>query len=436
MFSDDFRYFLAALHESKISADVYNCWTMISSKYPDTRITIGVENETYLSIPQSLKFNSFDNKAYLKSYYSTDSLFCLNSNLMKKMSLEGTIKLNIDYSIFLDTNLAIYINNFVQRNPLVKNPSKNLIWRTIVEAIEHLLNFDLDYNYSYYILENTKLIFPVYESYKNSNCKPQEFWKQLNPNFKNNLISSILFASIDRQAYRSSPSLKFRLTKEEAETEAIKIVYDTYFGKYADIPVKFMTLFNNVYLHLIKTFQIHFASNKSPKNKLLQLLDYMHNYLGFIMARESIIAFKLFDRKNRFRIFNPINKKHWEKDQLEYKLRNITWDLMIPRFVETYLANLENYDLFLPYFLTFDEGLNHILDLYPVRGIVYEAKSHQITPISDIDICSILKPEEQEKYFSKSAIQERQARKIDINSDEFAKLIETELNKLFSILTI
>lgn len=279
--------------------------------------------------------------------------------------------------------------------------------------------------------------------YKNTDCSPQEFWGKLEQKIRDNLTSLILFNSIDREGYRNSPSHKYQLTREDAEAKAIEEVYEMYFGQYAEIPVKIIELFNTIYLLLIKIFQIHFVSDKSPENKLLFFLDYMHNNLGFIMERESVIAFKLFDRRNNFKIFKHIKpksqkrkEKHWKKKDLERKIKNIAWDLMIPRLIENYLANLPNKELFIPYFFTFDKGLNQILDLYPVRGIVYEAKSHQITPIPDIDLCSILQPEKQYKYFSDSARQERATRRIDVNDFDFNRLIEIELEQLLSILNI
>ena len=69
MFSQDFLYFISALQNAETIPEVHECWNMISSQYPNTKIVIGVEDETYVSIPQGLKINPYDNfekKAYQK----------------------------------------------------------------------------------------------------------------------------------------------------------------------------------------------------------------------------------------------------------------------------------------------------------------------------------------------------------------------------------
>ena len=438
----DFLYFILALRHTKKTSEVDRCWQMISSQYPDTRVTISVNDETFLTIPQclncSLISSLFDNKALLQSYYSTESLHFLNNSLLQRKSSKKQIKLNLDYAIFIDTNFASYINCYVQRQPLLKNP-KDPQWRTIVKAINYLLDDGVTYDYSYYILENTKQVFPVLKKLKNSYCTPQDFWNQLNLNFRKNLISLLLFKSIDREAYRISPSIKYKISQEEAEKIAIKQTYELFFEEDAEIPRKIMSSYNITYLLLIETIRVDYETKKGVRKKLSFLLDFMHDNLGFIAEREAAIACKFFEQKSKLDFFDKVNKgKHWNKEKLQKKLQNMAWDLMIPRYIEiilSLLARSADLDGFFPYFLTFDEDLHQILELYPVRGTIYEAKSHQIIPIPDIDVYSMLNSNEKEKYFSEYAIKERSKRRVDIDSPEFAKLIETELDKLLTILT-
>ena len=252
MFSDNFRYFIAALRESKTTFEVYDCWKMISSEYPDTKITIGVSSKTDLSIPKSLKSDPVDNKAFLRSYYSTDSLYFLNSELLERISVDKRTRLNFDGAIFLDTNIASYIDSFVQRKLTVEN-NQDFQRETIVGVIDYLLTSGLTYDYMYYIIENTKLVFPIFTEIKGSHCTPQFFWNQLQSRFKNNLISLLLFQSIDREVlfqsadrevYENLPHVEYEISYEEAESEAIKQTHDLYFGKYAEIPVKIIEGYN------------------------------------------------------------------------------------------------------------------------------------------------------------------------------------------------
>lgn len=144
MFSEDFLHFIHKLKNAETTPEVSQCWSTISRQYPDTEIVVGVKDRTYLSRPYCLKTTSFDEKAYFRSYYSTDSLFLLNSKVAKKI--------NIKHSVFLDTNLTIYIKNFVSKKDLVRDYNKDLNWRTIVNVIEHILYYGLDCNHYCYIL--------------------------------------------------------------------------------------------------------------------------------------------------------------------------------------------------------------------------------------------------------------------------------------------
>jgi hypothetical protein len=198
-------------------------------------------------------------------------------------------------------------------------------------------------------------------------------------------------------------------------------------------------VFNDLKLILLKILNIQFSSKKSAKTKLLGLMNFMHYDISTFYERETIIAFKYFNNPRHVKFFDPINKP-FAKDisKLQEKIDNLTWDLKIPRLMEACLTQQWNCSHFIPYFLTFDQRLNNILDLYPVKGSVFDASTGIFTPIPEINITnflsSILESKDIEKFFSNEASNDRASKRISLDKNLKSDLIEKELVKLYNVL--
>jgi hypothetical protein len=226
--SDEYRRLILDLNLAKTSAEVISCSLPFILKNSDNKIVIGVDNETNAYMSDALKIQSVDSKTFIRSYYSRDPLYFVDQNLLAQTILNGEVKFPIEYSIMIDTNLASYINKYMMKGNLGKN------WKEIVNVIEHLLYFGLDFNYFFYIFENTKLILPIYEMYENKNIKPEkdEFWNEINSKQKENLISLNQFIEIDTQKYRDSGSMKSKISVNDAEKKAKNNMCNFYYGEH------------------------------------------------------------------------------------------------------------------------------------------------------------------------------------------------------------
>jgi hypothetical protein len=434
--SDEYRRLILDLNLAKTSADVVSCSLPFILQNPDNKIVIGVDNETNTYMSDALKIQSENSMVFVRSYYSRDPLYFVDQNLLNQTFLNGEVKFPIEYSIMIDTNFASYINKYMIRGNLGKD------WKEIVNVIEHLLYFGLDFNYFFYIFENTKLILPIYEMYEQHNIcvEKDEFWNKINSKQKENLISLNQFIKIDTQKYRDRGIIQSEISRDDAQKKAKNAIYNFYYGEHGSTYVsEIRRVFNDLKLILLKILNIQFSSKKSAKTKLLELMNFMHYDISTFFERETIIAFKYFENPSQVKFFDPINKP-FTKDisELQGKINNLTWDLKIPRLMEAFLTQQWNGNHFIPYFLTFDKRLNYILDLYPVKGSVFDASTGNFTPIPEINsigfLSAILESKDIEKFFSNEASNDRALRRISLNKNLKSELIEKELVKLYNVL--
>lgn len=440
MFDREFINFIYHLQHTQEAYEVYNEYKLIYAKYPNTKVILGVSDETDIFIPPGLKIN-FEN-IYLRSYYSSEKLFFIDRETINRMQTYEQIAFNIGYSIFADTNVASDIHKFLQKKKLGQNQ------KDIVSFIDRLLFYNLDFNFYYYIIENTKLIFRIYNRHKNKRTNYKLFWQDIkneHPHFCENLISLILFSKIDKKKYREFSSLKFTISEEEAEKKAIISLYETYFNNNKNLRSDFTDIrnrFYHFYLLTIKILSINFSSNNIASKKLLDLISFMHNKLGYIAEREMIIAFNYFNNERRAKeFFQTINRgKQTNNKKLQKKIQNLVWDLMLPRFIEHCLRSQEQEKFFLPYLVTSDKKLSNLLDLYPIRGTVIEATSRQVISLPEENVITFLESlfniDTLTKYFSQQAANYRTKVKdnFDKNPNAIFKLIKIEFKQLQLIL--
>jgi hypothetical protein len=106
--------------------------------------------------------------------------------------------------------------------------------------------------------------------------------------------------------------------------------------------------------------------------------------------------------------------------------------------MELFLTQQWNENHFIPYFLTFDQRLNFVLDLYRVKGSVFDARTGNLTLIPEINstifLSSILSSKDFEKFFSNEAINDRVLRRKSLDKNLKSELINKEISKLYEVL--
>jgi len=104
-------------------------------------------------------------RTYLVPYFSSPNIYFLDDASLTDMLSLNEAKLKIDYSLMFDTNLASYINK------LVRGESLGNIQGKVISLIDSVLQDDLNSDHLFYMLENTKNVFPLLNSNSRSKTR-------------------------------------------------------------------------------------------------------------------------------------------------------------------------------------------------------------------------------------------------------------------------
>ncbi|WBW98843.1 hypothetical protein [Oceanirhabdus sp. W0125-5] len=353
---------------------------------------------------------------YLIPYFESDNLFFLDDKLFKRMLKGKQIKVPLDYSIMFDTNFASYISRFVKGK--LNEIDNNSVYTVIDKLIKNQFNFD----YQFYLLENSKTI-----GNKESERIVLESLKDLE-----------LFKSIDSDEYRKSGNVNYTISEEVAYKNASKIFYSLYGSQMGENILNVIKeRLNNCILFLIGMYKIQFQSKKSAKNKMIELKKYINEVLGVYLERESIMAYEYFDKNRELTIFNKLTKgnKNLDREKLIAIIENTAWDLLVPRVMEISISAFSREVFFIPYFLTFDQGLKKYFNLINAKGILFKKDTINYTPFyskksqdyfkeKNIDLRDLFSEENREKRYR---IHEKNLR-------NYQEVVSKELDELWNII--
>jgi hypothetical protein len=125
------------------------------------------------------------------------------------------------------------------------------------------------------------------------------------------------------------------------------------------------------YCQLLKMIAIQLKSpRRSNKNKIIEYLEFCHNELNTLSFRDISLAKKYFELGQQFKFFDKIQKK---RSEIFQAINGMVWDLYHIRQLEEdmVLASKGQIRYFFPAILTFDQGLNELMDLYPLKSIAF-----------------------------------------------------------------
>lgn len=352
------------LSKSKTPQDIIDMWDPIAASKDNLRAIIALENYTNDIIPKTLEEKVFLQDNDFLSYFQTSNLYFIDNRILADFLItKQDASILIDYTLMFDTQYATYIHNFINGQT---NKFNNDVWN----SIDILLRNDFNYDYSFYLIENSKQInlnipFNI-NDFKNSHLSIFE-----------NIISLELFKSIDHELYKQEGKVHYTISKTEAEVRATKIIIDIFGSKLGgNVLQNISFMHKQMTLFLIGVLKIHFSSKKNAQKKLVDLFSFMHNSVGIYFDRESIIAYKYFKKASAFKIFNKIQKNR--EIALE-TIENISWDFMAPRIMEAYTRIQTNQSFFIPFILTHDIGLKELITSFDVKGIIIGGSYGTIT---------------------------------------------------------
>jgi len=375
--TQNFFLFVAQIRKAKTTQDVYNAWLLLDDAYENIKIIIALPNYKK-SIPfKGTDIRDLDGNRIIVPYFTSDSLYFSDRKTITETFKKGAIKIPIDSSIMLDTNIASYINAYVNRQPLKGNQSE------IVNLIDQLLDNNPNFDYLYYLVENSKQL----SDYAASKPTKDLFWQSIEPGFRDNLISLRQFVSIDNDLYRKTKNDNPTISREEAEEEARNFAYDFYFGKsgsefHKDIERKLIV----AKILLFRMVSIYYQSKEGIRKKASKYLKFLIEELGVYFEREMHIAIKYFKEGKRFTFFEKIDKgTHIDRQSTSDKIENMAWDLMVPRFIETLSSIIGNGKYFIPHYLTWDGGLKEALSIYKAKAVIYDDLKRRVITIPEFD---------------------------------------------------
>lgn len=385
MYTDiEFNEFLHVLLTAEEQSVVEESYLKIYKKYPHLRYAVSLNNFTEQYFGEiNIRFLNGD-KAVTPFFNSNKLLYLSDEIIESKINGKDPI-IPLDTSIMLDTNCASYIRSFIYRDNIVN-------YQEVINIIDQLLLNKINFDYIYYLIENYKQV----DNFIDEKLSIDEYWNKINTKMKENIIALIMFLSIDKDKYRKNLNTTPTVSFEEAELTAKNTSYQFYFENPEVFinPLKRINTITKIILY--KIIYIKFSSKKSTKNKSKEFVEFMIKDLECYLTFEHFLAIEYFNNKATSNIFKKINKKT-NREKFKKQVENITWDLMIPKYVQ-YLSfyMCKDNGFFIPFFLSFDRNLNEVLKIFEVKAFIYNNISGTITALQTYDAA-----EKINEYFDK-----------------------------------
>ena len=290
----------------------------------------------------------------------------------------------VDNIFTFDSNFAGYINS------VVKNKTIHVLDGKIEQNFDYLLNdnFNSNFDPSFYLAQNIKNVRPIYLRMKNkSDFTALEFWNSPDQNLKTNLINQQIFRSINNDHYRKTRILKFDITNEQAEQQAIQITYDFYASPTKGILVNEHILPSQrlILLYLIAMLNIQNSSEKDYQSKFSEFLKYIQKEKLAFLERESFIALAYFNNPDSVPILSKI-KRGGNTNHVLSKIDDIAWDFYAVHVLETLIPARTQGDFLVPFFLTFDKNIHSLIPIFPIKAVIIDSDSGYVHYIPDMQI--------------------------------------------------
>lgn len=429
--SDDFIEFVELISTAKNPLDILIAWRILKAPYSSLRVITALPDYTRNVIFPGVDIRDLSGGKVVTPYFSNDSLYFSSRATIEKTIMENEIKIPLDGSIMLDTNIASYISTYINRRPF---NGKNQ--QEIVNLIHQILEKNPNFDYIYYMIENSKDLINKYQEKDAPNC--DIFWEELNDGLKENLISLKLFLSIDNKKFQLTGNDSPTISALEAEKEAKDFAYEFYFNKNEFLENKIYNLFTYAKILLYKMTYINFKTNEGYKKKSIEFIQFMLDELNIYFDREMHLAVKYFQEGNKFSFFQKIEKgKNFDASSIKKKIENMAWDLIIPRHVESLSGNFGNGQYFIPHYLTWDKGLNASLNIYKAKACIYDDSLGRVVTIPEADTKSMLLDAigkyHVDKYFDPDVVKERYTR-VKLSKEDVQGILNKTESDLFSIM--
>ena len=339
----------------------------------------------------------------------------------------------IDYTVTFDTNFASYINRFVRGESLKGQQDE------FMHIINDILDSNLNFDSSFYFVENIKEAYPIALRIKNDeNNSPQMLWESLDKNFRDNIVNLELFRCVDCDHYQKTRELKFDISIEEAVSRSVNFTFWFYASDECQELIRdFLFRQKAILLQLLAMLIVQFSSSRGARNKIKEFLKFVQEKEVYF-DRETIAAHKYFKDRKMIPLLGRVNRGGIQRRLME-KIDNLAWDMTAPRSMERMAMLQAAGDYMVPFFLTFDQKLRELITCYPVKAVIIDRRSSGVLSIPELNTCEYFNKEGCEdivtSFFSKEKQTERLSREVP-NLEILSDRVDSAYRELNAILSL
>jgi hypothetical protein len=386
---------------------VIEIWHQHLTDLHDCKLIYSQREEADTILPSKTWPRNFSKGGYLRSLFAYDNLFFLDRRIAVEQWLGLESNFNLDSSVEFDTNVASYVEGFVENRPGPNSDRVKEVFDFVVTTEE------VNFGYNFYALENAQGFF--------DGSRVQSI--------RRNLRSIIKFDHINKKEYQATGEIRATISDKELDVKADEKLHEIYDSHYREMmEAEFIPTNEVIYILLLKIVEIEYRDKKRKlRQKVEELYEFMHFELKTLVVREAMIAINYFKNKARLAFFGRIGPRpNSEATELLKELRNMSWDLMLFRIMDRMAGiSTQHGDFLIPYFLTFDRKMVELFDLFPLKAVIAYGDA-QIIPLWETNPLEAIRKEVSTKgidrYFGDIARKVRHIERCSDMQTEFSSL--------------
>lgn len=350
------------IQQARDAQEVTEIWLRSLAYLRDCKLIYSHPEECDTVMPSKSWPRDFPKGGYLRPLFAYDNLHFLDQRIAEDQIFRCESPLNIDITVEFDTNVASYVEGFVENKATTNR-----------EMVKEVLDFviktkEVNFGYNFYALENAQGFFNGGQV----------------PSIRRNLKAIMKLDYMDRERYQKSGEITLKVTDKELDVKTDEKLHNLYDWPYREgLEAEFIPINEMLYLLLLKIVEIeHRGKRRRLDVKVEELYEFMHFELKTLLVREAIIALNYFKNRSRLTFFGRINSKPKEKGpELLKELRGMSWDLMLFRVLERIATMPGQGDFLIPYFLSFDKKMVQLFDLFPLKALLASDAGAQMLPL-------------------------------------------------------
>lgn len=400
--------------------EVVGIWHLNLTLLHDCKLIYSQREEADVVLPSKDWRRDFGQGGFLRSLFAHDNLCFLDRRIAEEQRRGVESPLQIDSTVEFDTNVASYVEGFVE-----ERGGANA--ERVKEALDFVVsNERVNFGYNFYALENAQ---GYYDGTRVESIR-------------RNLRALMKLDHLDKERYLKTGEISTTLTEGELDVKTDEKLHELYDEIYRKAMEAEFSPFNEMlYLVLLKTVEIeHRRGRRNLDQKVADLYEFMNDELRRLFVREAIVALNYFKNRSKVIFFGKLTARPKEKGaQLLKELKGMSWDLMLFRVMERMATLRGKGDFMIPYFLTFDRKMVQLFDLLPMKGMLSRGEMSEAIPLWETDPLDVLAQEIDvttvEGYFGRVASSIRQAERRMEPRPDFSKLrgaLESEVIRLLT----